>query len=580
MEEMRNAVEDRFRIGRLGQYQNIVLRSLEKLAGDDVIARIWRRDHTVWKPEPPEIKNRLGWLNSVERMTEDIPRIEELSENVRAEGFERILLLGMGGSSLAPEVLSKVFGSGSGYPRLDVLDSTVPEAILSYAGQIDPEHTLFIVSTKSGDTVETLSLFKFFYRWMTDRLGRRGNSGRRFIAITDAGSRLAHLASSLDFRTVFFNDPDIGGRYSALSYFGLVPAALVGVDIRILLERALMMVHNCALCNDRTCSNNEGAYLGAVLGALAGAGRDKLTLVTSPPLAGFGDWVEQLIAESTGKEGRGIVPVIAEPAGAPEVYGGDRLFIRLKLEGFGPDKSTDNFMEELVCAGHPVVEFNLCDLFDLGGQFFLWEMAAAVAGYFLKINPFDQPNVEAAKEASRLLIAEYMEMCAFPPETPALKADGMVVYGDVRSNSPGKALKDFLRRASPGDYAAIQAYIYHTREADEALSELRTRIRDEFRIPVTSGYGPRYLHSTGQLHKGDRGNGLFIQITADSLNDVPIPDDPESTSSFMTFGVLKKAQALGDQQALIRAGRRLVRFHFVSDAVGGIRRLAQSLNKV
>lgn len=553
------------RSARLGTYQAAVDAALTEMAEKQVIKRIWAHDHTVWKPEPTEITNRLGWLHTAEVMGENLYRLKELVEAVRADGYPHALLLGMGGSSLAPEVFRKIFGVKEGYLDLAVLDSTDPGAVLTHAEQLDLARTLFIVATKSGATVETLSFFKFFYNRVAEAL-RPGSgqargadqAGKHFIAITDPGSKLADLAERHGFRATFLNDPNIGGRYSALSYFGLVTAALVGVDVPCLLDRALAMTSSCESCV--AVGDNSGAWLGAILGELAKAGRDKVTFAISPAIASFGDWVEQLIAESTGKEGTGILPIVREPLGPPDVYGDDRLFVYLRLNG---NDTHDAAIQALEDAGHPVVRLNLHDPYDLGGQFFLWEMATAVAGYRLGINPFNQPNVEAAKMLARQMVAEYTEKGALPSgESAPLTAE---------------ALNEFLSQAQPGDYITLQAYLQPTAETDAALLALRTHLRDQFRLATTVGYGPRFLHSTGQLHKGDAGRGLFIQLTADDPQDVPIPDEAGSPDSTMTFGALKMAQALGDRQALLDAGRRVIRFHLGTDVIGGLKRLMEAL---
>jgi len=557
----------------LGTYQRSVENALVDLKDNKIIPRIWAHDHTVWKPETKEITNRLGWLHSPELMGESVERITAFVEEVRESGYTHALLLGMGGSSLAPEVLRNTFGVKEGYLDLAVLDSTDPGSVLAHAEELDPQRTLFIVSTKSGTTVETLSFFKFFYNWISDSVGE-DLAGKHFIAITDPGTPLVDLAQHFSFRNTFLNDPNIGGRYSALSYFGLVPAALMGIDIRTLLDRAMIMVRNCKVCNCPAADNNIGSRLGVALGEVAKEGRDKVTLVTSFQIESFGDWAEQLIAESTGKDGKGILPVVREPLGLPVNYGEDRLFVYVGLNG---DESQDAALAELKSGGNPIVRLSLHDRYDLGGQFFLWEMAIAVAGNRLGINPFDQPNVEAAKVLAREITAEYREKGMLPGESALIEEDGITVYGEVTANSPESALTTFLEQAKPGAYIALQAYLQSTTEMDLALQTLRTRLRDRFRLATTLGYGPRFLHSTGQLHKGDAGHGLFIQFTADDQRDAPIPDEAGSAASSMTFGVLKAAQAIGDRQALISRGRKVIRFHLGKDAVGGLKQLANEV---
>jgi len=558
----------------MGSYMDIVDRAVAELRDERVLSRIWAHDHTVWKPDPTEITNRLGWLHSPEVMGESVERLTGFVEGVRESGYTDALLLGMGGSSLAPEVFRKTFGVKEGYLDLAVLDSTDPGAILAHAERLTPSRTLFIVSTKSGTTVETLSFFNFFHNWVKDSVGEE-RAGEHFIAITDPGTPLVDLARRYRFRDCFLNDPHIGGRYSALSYFGLVPAALIGMDFGTLLDRAMTMVGNCAACNCPAEGDNHGGRLGVVLGDLAKLGRDKVTLISSPQIEDFGDWVEQLIAESTGKEDRGILPVVGEKVGPSASYGEDRLFVYMHLEG---DEVHESAVAELEGAGYPVVRLSLNDLYDLGGQFFLWEMAVAVAGHRLGINPFDQPNVEAAKALARQVAEEYKEEGSLPLETPALSGDGIAVYGDITTGTPAEALTRFLENARPGAYIALQAYVQPTPEAHEALQTLRTSLRDRFLLATTLGFGPRFLHSTGQLHKGDVGRGLFLQFTADDQRDAPIPDEAGSSASSMTFGVLKAAQAMGDRQALLNAGRQVIRFHLGGDIVGGLKRLAEEVH--
>jgi transaldolase/glucose-6-phosphate isomerase len=558
----------------LGPLHGLVEKALGALRDAQVMSRIWAHDHTVWKPEPEEITNRLGWLHAPEIMGDNIQRLEELANAVCDDNYTHALLLGMGGSSLAPEVFRKAFGVKDGYLDLAVLDSTDPAAVLAHAEGLDPERTLFIVSTKSGTTVETISFFKFFYNWVRDAVGA-GTAGKHFIAITDPVTPLADIAERYGFRATFLNDPNIGGRYSALSYFGLVPTALMGTDIRTLLDRAMTMVCNSEGCNCPVRGDNNGGKLGIVLGELAKAGRDKVTLFTSPEIASFGDWVEQLIAESTGKEGKGILPVVGEPMGSPASYGKDRIFVYMRLTG---DKSPDPALGKLERAEHPVIRLFLHDRYDLGGQLFLWEMAVAVAGHLLGINPFDQPNVEAAKVLAREVTVEYKEKGSLPAEAASLDRDGMCAYGDVKADTPGDALSAFLGQGMVGAYIALQAYVQPTMDTSAALQLLRTRLRDRFQLATTVGYGPRFLHSTGQLHKGDAGKGLFVQFTADDVRDASIPEEAGSPASSMSFGVLKAAQAMGDRQALLHRGRKVIRFHLGKDIVGGLKRLAEDVH--
>jgi glucose-6-phosphate isomerase len=539
------------------------------MAAGRVVERIRRRDHTVWKPEPTEIANRLGWLDSPQAMQGRVAEIAAVVDGIRADGFDFALLLGMGGSSLAPEVFRKVFGQADGFLDLAVLDSTDPRAVLGWAERLDLRRTLFIVSTKSGGTVETFSFMKFFYQLISENLGAE-EAGSHFLAITDPGSALADLARVNRFRHTFLNDPEIGGRYSALSCFGLVPAALIGMDLAKFLKRA------AAIAEGEFSGSGamNGSLLGALLGEFAAQGRDKLTFLFSPALTPFGDWVEQLLAESLGKEGEGILPVVGEEIGPPSVYRGDRLFCSVRLAG---DAAGEEKLSALAESGVPVIDIVLADPCDLGGQCFFWEMATAVAAWRLAINPFDQPDVEAAKILARKMIAEYREKGAMPPETPSVKGAGLSLYGDVPGGTPEEALKAFLAQARQGAYVALQAYLPPSPETDELLQRLRMRIRDRFRLATTVGYGPRFLHSTGQLHKGDAGYGLFIQFTADDLRDAPIPDELGRPESALTFGVLKQAQVFGDRQALLNAGRRAIRVHLGGNPAEGLSRVIAAM---
>jgi len=537
-----------------GVYQQAVDSALADLEKNRVVARVWSHDFTLWKPRPDEITNRLGWLHVVEAMQGNLPRLHDSAEETRKRGITDVLLLGMGGSSLAPELFSKTFGSRKGFPRLDILDSTHPGAVRRHAERLDPRRTLFIVSTKSGSTVETLSLFKFFYRWTREGIGKQ-DAGKHFLAITDPGSSLVETAQRLRFHDVFLNDPNVGGRYSALTYFGLVPAALIGMDVAHLLAQTLEAVRACA--PDATPRDNPGLWWGTVLGILSESGRDKATFFISPEISSFGDWVEQLLAESLGKEGRGILPVVGETNTRPEVYGQDRFFVQIRVAG---DGSQDDTLKALAKAGHPVVRWTLDDRYEIGGHFFLWETATAVAGHIMGVNPFDQPNVEAAKVSARKMTSTFQQTGRMPKDTPS-------------PVSP-RTLHRFLSQGRAGDYIAIQAYLMPTEETSQALQSLRRRLRDRYRLATTVGFGPRFLHSTGQLHKGDAGRGLFVQLTGDVGRDVPIPQNTASREFSLSFGVLHLAAALGDRLALQEAGRRVIHFHLGSDVRAGTERLS------
>ena len=559
----------------LGPYQEQVDIALGEMRRDRIMPRIWEHDYTVWGSEPDEITNRLGWLHGPEHMPSSISRLKALAEELSEEGYTHALLLGMGGSSLAPEMFRKTFGVKDGFLDLGVLDSTDPGAVLDWKNRLDPARSVFIISTKSGGTVETLSFFKYFYNRVVDCVGRK-QAGRHFIAITDPGSKLAEIAEEYGFRATFLNDPNIGGRYSALSYFGLVPAALIGVDVEKLLDRAQVAACNCGGSNCPQQGDNLGGRLGVLLGELAKVGRNKLTLVPSPAVASFGDWIEQLIAESTGKDDQGIVPVVGEPLGAPDVYGDDRLFVHLGLKS---DVIQVELFRVLEQAGHPVVRLELNDLYDLGAQIFLWEMATSVAGYRLGIQPFNQPDVEAAKILTRQMVAAYQTQGALPEQTPDFQNGEISIYFDQPDsgllNTPGESLNSFLELAQADAYIAVQAYVQPTPEIDSLLTLLRTRIRASTQLATTVGYGPRFLHSTGQLHKGDAWKGLFIQFTSEPVQDVAIPDVGGSEASSISFGVLKLAQALGDRQALLDNGRRVIRYHLGQDALSGLKSVVE-----
>jgi transaldolase/glucose-6-phosphate isomerase len=486
---------------------------VKQAAQDDVARRIWRKDDTLWGPAgQAEVANRLGWLAVTEHMREELGDLQAFADAVRDEGVTDVVLLGMGGSSLAPEVIRRSFGEQSGWPSLHVLDSTDAGAIRSVEAAVDLDHALFLVSTKSGGTIETLSLFKHFWSLRSD--------GNAFVAITDPGSGLEKLASEHDFRRIFLNDPDIGGRYSALSFFGLVPAALMGADVSGLLHAAGVAEHNCQSFESGDVSS--GLWLGLAWGELAAAGHDKLTYVIDAPLQSFGLWVEQLIAESTGKQGKGILPVADEPVGAPDVYGPDRTFLHLR-HGEHPDEATDAKVAALRDAGHPVIVRDIAGPDDLGRIFFFAEFAIATAGWVLGINPFDQPNVQEAKDAtSRVLSQDDKD----------------------QADATDDELRALLGGLGAPAYLAIMGYVAPSPDFDAAVSELRQTVRDATKSATTFGYGPRFLHSTGQLHKGGPPTGRFLQLVHDSGPDVEIP------GADYGFTRLKHAQAIGDLETL------------------------------
>lgn len=577
----------------LGVYQSSVDQALHQLAEQRILTRIWDGDYTVWKPTDTDISNRLGWLRCVSAMRSTLDHLERFVRDVRATGYSHALLLGMGGSSLAPAMFSHTFGTEDDALQLVTLDSTVPGAVQTYTDTLDPAHTLFLVASKSGTTVETLSLFKHFYNHVATTQPE-SEVGRHFVAITDPQSPLAELATGHGFREVFLADPHIVGRYAALSHVGLVPAALIGVDLPRLLDHAEQMIRACRA--SVPVESNPGARLGAILSELTHAGRDKATIVASPSLSALGAWLEQLLAESTGKEGQGIVPVLNEPLGLPDVYGDDRLFIHLALAG-DDEEQKEQVLNAISKAGHPVIHLHLNDRYELGGQLFLWQMATAVAGHRLGIHPFDQPDVEAAKQHAHHIIDAYGQSGPLPSATPAASYDDMLLYGPIDADSPEAALQQFLEQGEPGDYVTLQAYLQppialisteeaspnftramqETTEIHAYLLSLCARIRDKYGLAATFGYGPRYLHSTGQQHKGDAGRGLFIQFTADVADDVPIPSEAGELNPSITFGTLTAAEAHGDRQALMEAGRRLIRFHFGSRIIESLHQLNQSL---
>jgi glucose-6-phosphate isomerase/transaldolase/glucose-6-phosphate isomerase len=502
-----------------------VERRLQVLSDADVVRRLWDRDTTLWGDDAAasELRDRLGWLTVFPQMRRDLDDVTRFAEEVSQE-FDRVVLLGMGGSSLAPEVMWRTFGRNPRFPPFQMLDSTAPEAVMEVERGGDPGRTLYVVASKSGTTLETMSFFRYFWR-------RSGGRGDHFVAITDGDTPLARLAAEQRFRRVFLNPTDIGGRYSALSLFGLVPAALMGVDVRKLLDRGEAMARSCG--PDVPPQLNPGAWLGAVMAEAARAGRDKLTLVLTPGIAGFGLWVEQLVAESTGKEGRGIVPVGMEPLRAPAHYVDHRFFVVQSL-GRQLDPRLERWMHALGASGHPVAWAPLDDPYDLGGEFFCWEFATAVAGAVLRINPFDQPNVAESKQATRRVLAERR---GFDPITQLRRHD----------------ITDFLEGVSARDYVAVLAYVAPSEEADERVAAFADALRDRLAGVVTWGYGPRYLHSTGQLHKGGPPTGHFVQILEELTADRPVPGEDHS------FGELLRAQALGDYEALVARGRPVLR---------------------
>jgi len=519
--------------------------------------RLWRKDPTLWANEDtPEITDRLGWLDLPEVMHEELDRLESLAESVHDAGFQWVILLGMGGSSLAPEIFQRVFGNASGYPELRVLDSTHPDAVRRVDNEVDLTKTLFIVASKSGTTTESLSFFHYFWAQVSDVSDRPGD---HFVAITDAGTPLVDLASDRGFRATFKAPADVGGRYAALTPFGLVPAALIGMDVHKLLDRAWTLAESCAFCVP--ASENSALKLGAALGELAASGRDKLTLETSPSLVAFPDWLEQLIAESTGKDETGIVPVVCEPLGPAEVYTEDRVFVHLKLAD-EEDAVQEQRLADLEQAGYPVVRVELPDRYDLSQEMFRWEMAVAAAGAVLGIHPFNQPNVELAKKLSKEAMSR---------DESDTQEDGIQALDVASTESVAATLQQWLGDTADGDYIGVQAYIAPTSRVNEALHELRLKLRDRTKRATTLGYGPRFLHSTGQLHKGGPNTGLFLQLVDEPKVTLDVPETDYS------FAKLIRAQADGDYHALQRQNRRVMRIDLGSDALANLEKLREAL---
>ena len=539
------------------RWNALIRRALGGMARERIMERILAGDWTVWKPEDREISNRLGWLDPVPKVMEALPGIEAFARRVRKDGFTRVVLLGMGGSSLAPEVFSRVRGSAGASIPLRVLDTTSPDAVARAARGLDMAKTFFIVSSKSGTTAETSALFNYFFGLASDTLGEK-RAGARFAAITDPGTPLTDLAHRHGFRRVFLADPAVGGRYSALTVFGLVPAAIKGFDLRRAMAESGSIIQ---ACRAKDPEKNPAAILGTILGVLAGAGIDKATFLVSPGTSSFADWLEQLIAESTGKEGRGIVPVPENEPGAPGVYGRDRVFISIGGRTRG---GISESMARLITKGFPAISVAWKDGLSLPGQFYLWEMATAVAGRQLGINPFDQPDVESTKRKTREALA-------------ALETGGKTPASEnAPLSNPGKGLAAFLSGARPGGYVAIQAFLDPVPATRKTLEALRNTIRNRTGMPATLGFGPRYLHSTGQLHKGDSGRGDFIQITGLEKTDVPIPEI-DGQRPAPSFGALIRAQAQGDWMALREARRRIIRIDLGRSIQDGLRRLLRHL---
>ena len=545
---------------------------------EDKVRRLWERDASLWTNG--DEGKWLGWLSIVDEQQRSIRRFPNFSLEVKDAGFSHILLLGMGGSSLCPEVMSRSFGKIEGFPALHVLDSTDPAQIKTLENKIDPANTLFIVSSKSGSTLEPNIFKQYFFDRVRQVVGD-DEVGNRFIAITDPGSKLRQEAEADRFRKIFLGVPSIGGRYSALSDFGLAPAAAMGVDVAKFLDRTHEMVKVCGA--DVSARNNPGVILGALLGIAHNQGRDKITIIASPGIHDLGAWLEQLLAESTGKSGKGLVPVDREPTASPETYGDDRVFVYLRLDA-DADAEPDVAMEAIKDAGQPIVRIAVDDVYNLGQEFFRWEIATAVAGSIIGINPFDQPDVEASKLATRKLTGEYEENGSLPAETPIFEGDGIKLFADERNatalneaaseSSLHGYLEAHLDRLAEGDYFALLAHVEMNDNHETSLQSMRRAVRDRRRVATCLGFGPRFLHSTGQAYKGGPNTGVFLQITCEDAFDVPVPGQK------YTFGVVKAAQARGDFEVLAARGRRALRVHLGADVKSGLQQLQTAIASV
>ena len=541
------------------------------------VRRLWARDASLWTGTNEH--EWLGWLDVPREQLANLDQLRSFADEIKAERFAHVLLLGMGGSSLCPEVLRMTFGTVDGHPELHVLDSTDPAQVTSFERKIDPAETLFIVASKSGTTLEPNILKEYFFERIKEALGP-DVAGDRCIAITDPGSKLQSAAEADGFRHIFFGEPTIGGRYSALSNFGMVPAAAMGLDIARLLKSAQAMAAACAAAVP--LESNPGLVLGATLGALGRLRRDKVTLIITPALGDLGVWLEQLVAESTGKDGVALIPIDGESLGSPQVYGKDRLFVYLRLES-EPDPDQDERVAELEQSGHPVVRLSIADRYDLGAEFFRWEFATAVAGSILGINPFTQSDVEASKIATRELTGEYEATGALPVEQPIVEGDGLKLFADEHNAaalagiaggvSVAHILAAHLGRLRENDYFALLAYIEMNSEHRAALQAIRHAVRDARNVATALEFGPRFLHSTGQAYKGGPNTGVFLQITCDDAADLAVPGRK------YTFGVVKAAQARGDLEVLGARGRRALRIHLGIDVAAGLETLQELIGR-
>jgi transaldolase/glucose-6-phosphate isomerase len=538
------------------------------------VKRLWQKDASLWTGTDED--KWLGWLDVTEQQIENVDALKEIAADIKKAGYRNALLLGMGGSSLCPEVLRLTFGKAAGYPDLHVLDSTDPAQIKATEEIVDLNSTLCIVSSKSGSTLEPNIYKQYFFDRVKAKVGEK-EVGNRFIAITDPSSKMQRVAEKDKFRKIFMGVPSIGGRYSALSNFGMVPGAVMGIDILKLLKNTKTMIDACG--EDTDAVTNPGVILGTILGIAANQGRDKMTIITSPGIFDLGAWLEQLLAESTGKSGKGIIPVDRERLANPDTYGDDRVFAYLRLES-DSDKEQSAAVDALAKAGHPVIRIVLPDIYNLGQEFFRWEIATAVAGSLIGINAFNQPDVEASKVETRNLTSEYESTGKLPPESPFFTGDGAKLYAD-RTNAAalkgGATLADFLKkhlaRIGAGDYFGVLGYITMNEAHEEALQTIRLAVRDNKKVATVLGFGPRFLHSTGQAYKGGPNTGVFLQITCDDAVDILVPGQK------YTFGVVKAAQARGDFAVLAQRGRRALRVHLGKDVAAGLATLTDAVNQ-
>jgi transaldolase/glucose-6-phosphate isomerase len=557
-----------------GPLKSAVFACLEEWNKNNKVARLWQKDASLWTGT--DEGNWLGWLTIVEEQLARLDALQNFADEIRKARFKHILLLGMGGSSLSPEVLRMTFGKIKGHPELHVLDSTDPAQIKAIEGQLDLKNTLFVVSSKSGSTLEPNIYKQYFFELVKAKLGEK-EAGNRFIAVTDPGSKMQQVAENDKFRRIFMGVSSIGGRYSALSNFGMVPAAAMGMDLAKFLKNTAKMVQACG--PSVSAHENPGVILGTILGIAATQGHDKLTIVTSPGIFDLGAWLEQLIAESTGKLGKGIIPVDRESLARPFRYGNDRLIVYLRLVP-SPDRAQDFPVVSLQKTGIPVVRINLPNVYMLGQEFFRWEIATAVAGSIIGINAFNQPDVEASKIETRKLTSEYETNGKFPPEAPFFEAAGIKLFADEKNTDALKGgatlagvLKTHLSRIGAGDYFAVLGYIRMNPVNEKALQKIRLTVRDSKRVATVLGFGPRFLHSTGQAYKGGPNSGVFLQITCDDAKDLPVPGQK------YTFGVVKAAQARGDFAVLAERGRRALRVHLGKNLKAGLAALSKAIDK-